>query len=352
MPVPVTVPRATITMERGTIVRWLKKAGDRVEQNETIFEMETDKALIEVPAPAAGQLLQILISSGEAPVDAVAAWIGKPGEALPEQVADGAAKTAILATPAARRRARELGVTLDSVTGTGPGGRITQEDVEAAAPARPEQRREGLERLVEQSWRSVPHIHICRCVDGDGLVAARARYREAGLEVTYTDLLLYATARVLPSFPALTTTWAGERRQTATDLPLAFAVDAGGTVLAPVIARATELSLQDLARRRRELTESARAGRLHSGVNAVFTLTNLGMHGADLFAPVIRLPETAMLAVGRIAETAVVKDGALAVGWRFWANLAADHRVTDGAQAAQFLSELERFLSALPGGEN
>jgi pyruvate dehydrogenase E2 component (dihydrolipoamide acetyltransferase) len=340
MPTPVIVPKATLSMETGEIVKWLKVEGDAVRKDELLFELETDKAIVEVPSPADGVLLRVLISAGPAKVEQVVGWIGKQGEPVQTN------STRVMATPAARRRASELGVELSAVTGTGPGGRITQEDVEKlptrSGPA--EQHRSTLIRHLTAAWQ-VPHIHISRELDAGGLIATRRD--RPGLSVT--DLLLYALSRLLPEFGQLTQFWRGEKLEPAAQIHLAFAVDTPRGVVTPVIRNIGELSLEDIGNHRRRLSEAAREHRLRPDEieGGVFTLTNLGMHEVDFFAPVINAPQTAILATGRVKQQPVVIDNAVGVGWRMWANLALDHRVADGAYAARFLAQLQDRLNRL-----
>lgn len=365
MAVPLTVPRATISMEQGRVVRWLKSQGETVQQGETVYELETDKAVLEVPAPEDGVLLTILLEHGDAAVDSIVGWIGAPGETVPDDcVAAGQTPATtwlqghevrkpesrhgrVLGTPAARRYANELGISLGTVTGTGPAGRITLEDVEAAAEANSAKGRSALARQVTSSWQNVPHIHVYRRMDAEALVACRTAARAEGIDASFTDLILFAAARVLPRFPSLTMQWNGDGPKPSPRLSIGFAVDAGDVVLTPILEESDTVTLKELTRKRRALTEAARAKRLRANESAAFTITNLGMYGADFFAPILRLPDTAILAIGRIKQDPVVKDGVVTTAWMMWANLAVDHRVTDGATAARFLDALERSFSEL-----
>jgi pyruvate dehydrogenase E2 component (dihydrolipoamide acetyltransferase) len=364
MAVPVTVPRATISMEQGKIIAWLKKEGDPVQLGETILELETDKALFEVPSPAEGVLVRVLLEQGDVAVESVIGWIGEPGETVPDgqppvpkpaatdslmpMVAEPREEARrIVATPAARRRAVELRVDLARVKGTGPAGRITQEDVETLVQSVRGSSRTGLAKQLMISWQNVPHIHICRRLNAGPLVEYRATARARGMEITFTDLLLFTVARTLLEFVTLRSVWDGEQVVPGTRMNIGFAVDAGDTVLTPVLEDADALSLDDLASKRRVLAKAAREKRLKASAEAAFTITNLGMYGVDLFAPVIRAPETAMLAVGRVTQEPVVRDGVVVAGWTVWTNLAVDHRVTDGATAARFLEALERRFADL-----
>jgi pyruvate dehydrogenase E2 component (dihydrolipoamide acetyltransferase) len=373
MPVPVIISKATISMEEGSILKWFKTEGEAVEEHELLFEMETDKAVVEVAAPAAGVVLRILAAEGPVKVGAVVGWIGQPGDSIelaadvpppvsesveipPARAKPESQPKKILATPAARRRAGELGLALENVQSSSPGGRIAQEDVERAAARRAavtEQtaprfgdRRPLIQRLTT-TWRSVPHIHVARLLDADGLMEAWKIPRDGTPSVT--DLLLQLLVSLLPPFPELSMVWEGDELVRALQLNLAFAVDTDRGVVAPVIMAANTLDLKERIKKRRELTEAARAHRLRPEdiQGGVFTLTNLGMEGVDFFAPLINAPQTAILATGRLKQEPVVRNGVVSVGWRMWVNLAVDHRVTDGMAAARFLEHLQIELGQL-----
>lgn len=355
MPIPVVVPKASISMEEGVIVKWLLSEGDAVTKETVLFELETDKALVEVPAPADGVLLKIITPQGTVAVETIVGWVGALGETVDQPATvppiEARQRTAAPSTPAARRRAAELGIDIAGVTGSGPNGRITQEDVEQAAatkiPIQPanDRGRGELARGLSHAWQTVPHIHISRRMDAGALSAAG---RNAGVSIT--DLLLFALSRLLPSFPELTCTWRDEKLEPASGLHIAFAVDTGGSVAAPVIRDIAALSLDQISAKRRELTEAARQKRLKLAdlQDGVFTLTNLGMSGADFFAPIVAWPQTAILAVGRITQEPVVSEGSITIGWRMWANIALDHRAADGALGARFLAKLQDNFSQPP----
>jgi pyruvate dehydrogenase E2 component (dihydrolipoamide acetyltransferase) len=361
MPIPVTIPQVTISMEEGKIVRWLKTEGEVVAKDDLLFEMETDKVVLEVPSPAAGVLLRTLISEGTAKVHEVVAWIGNPGEDVdetrgstpkttvaPSQVEPETAVSPqrILASPAARRRAKELDINLASIAGTGQGGRVTEQDVERALKAdSPLGSRRAIGRQLSVAWREAPHINIGQELDAIGLVTVRVKYPS----ISFTDLFLYVVAKVLPSFPQLTQVWAGENLQPAAGIDVCLAVDTSKGVLAPVVRAADKLSFDELRQRQRQITKAARAGRLMvDEVQGVFTVTNLGMYSADFFTPILNHPQTAILAIGRVTQQPVIMSEAVCIGWRVWVNLAVDHRVTDGAYAARFLEELQQELNRLP----
>jgi pyruvate dehydrogenase E2 component (dihydrolipoamide acetyltransferase) len=363
-------------MEEGSILRWLINEGESVTRDSLLFELETDKALLEVPAPAEGVLLKIMTGAGPVRVEEVVGWIGAPGESIkpataarspeaaagpfraPDAVPPPLSRTTSPSTPAARRRAAELGLELAGIAGSGPGGRITQEDVEVAAAGRTVgtepsisslRPRGELARAVTLAWQTVPHIHIGRRLEADGIARASEQLRSRHISVT--DLLLFALSRLLPSFPELTQTWDGDRLVPASAMNIAFAVDTENGVVAPVIQNAASLTIDQIGGRRQELAGAARAHRVRLAdlSGGVFTLTNLGMEGADFFAPIINSPQTSILATGRMMQEPIVRDGSVRVEWRMWANLALDHRVTDGAIGARFLVKLQERMNQLSG---
>jgi pyruvate dehydrogenase E2 component (dihydrolipoamide acetyltransferase) len=373
MSIPVIVAKATISMEEGLILKWFKAEGDRIAQDEVLFEMETDKAIVEVVAPVEGLLLKILVAEGPVKVESIVGWIGQPGERIEDipdaqpQVVKPAevllevpeskpAPSRIVASPAARRRAMELGIALEGVQSATPGGRIAQEDVERAFTIQAAEtktspglasRRVLIEKLTA-TWQSVPHIHIARHLDVSGFIDAKKMLAVAGISMT--DLILWVLARTLPLFPELSMVWQKNQIVAATNINLAFAVDTNRGVVAPVISSANALGLEELSRRRRELMEATEARRIGPGdlQGGVFTLTNLGMQGVDFFIPVINAPQTSILATGKMGQVPVVSGGAITIGWRMWVNLAVDHRVADGMAAARFLEQLQVEVAKLP----
>jgi pyruvate dehydrogenase E2 component (dihydrolipoamide acetyltransferase) len=223
-----------------------------------------------------------------------------------------------------------------------------QEDVERAAAAASEPgvgarvpSRGELARGLSLAWQTIPHIHISRRLECDGIAETADRLRAPGISVT--DLLLFAVSRLLPSFPELTQTWQGDRLEAASATHVAFAVNTPGGVVAPVIRDASILTIEQISEQRRELSGAARAHRLKLSQldGGVFTLTNLGMEGVDFFAPIVNWPQTAILATGRMTQEPIVRDGSVTIGWRMWANLAVDHRAADGASGAKFLAGLQ-----------
>ena len=271
-----------------------------------------------------------------------------------------ACRTAVRISPKARRLAREQGVDITNLRGSGPGGEILAADVAsggsqngAATASAGVEALGSIGRLMAertvQSWTTVPHFFVVREVDAGALIAARETLapgveRTHGVKPTYTDLLIALVARVLPKHPRMNASWTGEgiRLHRDVNVGIAVAVDAG--VVVAVIHKADAMNLGDIAVRRRDLTERARAGRLQPSdiAGATFTITNLGMFHVDAFTAIIVPPQAGILAVGAIANRVVpVSDeGGIGVRPMMTVTLSCDHRVVDGARAAAFLNDV------------
>jgi pyruvate dehydrogenase E2 component (dihydrolipoamide acetyltransferase) len=370
----------SLSMEEGVVTRWLVPDGAHVQRGQPIVEVETDKSTVELEAPASGTLHIRVAEGAVVPVDALLAEVGEggpstplpgqpsvpvpapaapvagraPSDAASEARPDGGKQSA---SPAARRLARELGVELASLAGSGPGGRIVARDVDqatqtAAPPLPPVTRTAGQLRdlVVEgitQSWRAIPHIHIGGELAADGLAHAR---RVAPSGVTVTDLLLLAVARALRDVPEVNGHVASSGAVLAEHVHLALAVATDNGVVAPVLREADTLSVHQIAAERARLVAAARAGLLAKRDlgGATCTLSNLGAYPVDFFAPVISGPQICLVATGRLAEKPVAIDGMLAVRSRLWVNAAVDHRGADGEAGGRFLAALERRLADLP----
>jgi pyruvate dehydrogenase E2 component (dihydrolipoamide acetyltransferase) len=384
-----------MAQETGKLIAWRKQEGDRVIKGEPLLEIETDKAVVEVEAPADGILAGITASAGaDIPVGQTIAWIVAPGEKAPAREAAtsapgaravsgsktepaGAVVTAPIQavatsariSPKARRLAKELGVEVSSLRGSGPGGEILASDVQAAAAApassvaAPEKEASGVEvptsigRLMAerttQSWTTVPHFFVSREIEASALNDFRNRIvaeieKTNGVRITHTDLLVALVARVLLKHPRLNASWTaqGIRRHAHVNMGVAIAVNDG--VVAAVIPNAHTASLAEIARLRRDVAERARTGKLRPAdiADATFTISNLGMYHVDAFSAIITPPQAAILAVGAIADRVVPVDGKPAVRPMMSLTLSCDHRVADGARAAMFLNDLAMAIQA------
>lgn len=390
------MPALELAQETGKLLAWRKKEGDRVAKGEPLLEVETDKAVVEIESPGDGILAGVKAQEGAVvPVGQTIAWLVQPGEAPPLEVAPSqsarhtqiqSASTAVGAasapeqpatpgvriSPKARRLARERSLDLTSIRGSGPDGEILAEDILAAAgsqgAAASLPRLDGLSSIsrlmaerTTQSWTTVPHFFVVREVDAGALVATRDKLgpgiqQAHGVEPTFTDLLVALVARVLPRHPRINASWTGEgiRLNPEVHVGIAVAVDAGVVVVA--IHHADKTNLANIALRRRELTERARAGRLRpSDITGVtFTISNLGMFHVDAFTAIIVPPQVGILAVGAIADRVVPVKGEPGIRPMLTVTLSCDHRVLDGAKGAAFLDDLveairepEQWLNSL-----
>jgi pyruvate dehydrogenase E2 component (dihydrolipoamide acetyltransferase) len=386
MAVSVVMPALELAQETGKILSWLKKEGDSISKGEPLVEIETDKITFEVEAPADGVLAGVRSMEGEdVPVGRTIAWIVAPGEAPPAEEASAAAAVVEQArhaataaptvaaspqkavevtakvSPKAKRLAKELGIDLSQVHGTGPDGTVTGEDVEAAAKAPAPAPAaasaapplsaplSAIARLMAerttQSWTTAPHFFLVREVDAGGLI--RTRERLGRNKVTHTDLLIALIARTLLKHPKLNAHWTGHSIEFNPSVNISVAAAVSEGVVGAVIPNASALSIAEIAALRAELTERARGGKLRpqdvSG--GTFTVSNLGMYGVDAFNAIITPPQAAVLAIGRIADRAVPVDGKPGIRPMLTMTLSCDHRVIDGAQAALFLNDLAEAIA-------
>ncbi|TMC27339.1 MAG: 2-oxo acid dehydrogenase subunit E2 [Chloroflexi bacterium] len=382
----VILPKLGLTMDEGRVIAWHKKEGDRIAKGEILFEVETDKANMEIESPASGYVRRILLPvDASAPVATVIGLISdtadEPLPSLSEVVPSAAQATPSVAaatpsvaamtppsdgervrsSPAARKRAQELGVDIASVRGTGPGGRINIEDVEAAAggPAAARaapggngvpEKREPLSRMrravaeaMTRSVREAPQFSISRDVD---MGNADRRRKAAG--ASYTDVIVSAAAKALRAHPRLRSRLDGDALVTTEriDVGIAIALDAG--LIVPVVRDAETKGLAALKDERERLEAAVRSGHAPGDAfgGAAITVSNLGTLGVDRFTAIVNPPEAAILAVGRVADRVTVVGGAPTVRPIASLTLSVDHRVADGADAARYLADVVKELEA------
>jgi pyruvate dehydrogenase E2 component (dihydrolipoamide acetyltransferase) len=395
MAISVVMPALELTQETGKLVSWRKKEGEAVAKGETLLEVETDKAVVEVEALADGFLAGVKAKEGDViAVGHTIAWIVSKGESAPVDEAR-AATAASAATPAtravesvvpavvaansgaklkispkARRLASELHVSLDSVRGSGPGGEILASDIEAAAKssaASPTvfgsssggkiETLTAIGRLMAerttQSWTTVPHFFLVREVDASALHQTRENLAasasaNSGVKITHTDLLTALVARVLLQHPRMNASWTPEGICLHAEVNIAIAIAVKDGVIASVIPNAQIASIAEIATQRRDLAERAKSGKSHPQdfAGATFTISNLGMFQIDSFTAIIPPPQAAILAVGAISDRVVAIDGQPAVRRMMTLTLSCDHRVIDGARGAQFLNDLAQAIAA------
>ncbi len=385
MAISVVMPALEMAQETGKLLAWRKKEGERVSKGEPLLEIETDKAVVEVEAPGDGILAGITADVGAViPVGETIAWLVAVGEKPPAKTVSTAptarassgtdrAKRAATQTPEqpatstpqispkARRLAKELSVDITLLRGTGPEGTITTEDVQkfvdakgAAAPAVSAALSQVARLMAErttQSWTTVPHFFLVREVDASSLVETQKRAaasvgEENGSKLTITDLLIGVTARVLAKHLRMNSNWTGEGIRSNPEINISVAMAVKDGVVGAVVHKANTLKLGEIAAWRRDLTERARAGRLQPAdiSGGTFTISNLGMYKVDAFTAIIAAPQAAILAVGSISDRVVAVEGKPGVRPMMTLTLSSDHRVVDGARAAEFLSELSEAL--------
>jgi len=392
MAISVVMPALEMAQENGKLLAWRKKEGECVRKGEPLLEIETDKAVVEVEAPDDGILAGVTAEVGAViPVGETIAWLVAPGENPPAKAATAApgartasagaqasaaapasAKTAsapasVQISPKARRLAKELGVDYTQIRGTGPDGTITADDVQASAATKKtsalapaasaataaggaEEPLSQLARLMAerttQSWTSVPHFFLVQTVDAGSLQMLQKKLsadsRPAGSVPTITDILIGLLARVLEKHPKMNASWTGDGIRLNPEINISVAMAVKDGVVAAVIPGANKQTIVALSVLRRELTERARAGRLRPTdiIGGTFTLSNLGMYKVDAFSAIITPPQCAILAVGAIADAVVPVDGKPGIRPMMTMTLSSDHRVVDGARAAEFLGEL------------
>ena len=347
MAVSVVMPALEMAQETGKLVAWLKREGEPVRKGEMLLEVETDKAVVEVEAAGDGILAGVTAKPGDVvQVGRTIAWLVQPGEAAPASgPSDVAATRQARISPKARRLAQEKGVDIFRLTGSGPGGEILADDVLAAASvvsdAKPTAAVTTIGRLMAerttQSWTTVPHFFVTREVDAGSLNPARE-----GANVTHTDLLVAIVARTLKNHPRLNASWTAEGISLHEDVTIGLAIAVENAVVTAVIPRADRATVAEIAVRRRDLAERARAGRLQPAdiAGATFTISNLGMFDVDAFTAIVVPPQAAILAVGAIADRVVAVAGEPGVRPMMTLTLSCDHRVVDGVRAAEFMRDL------------
>jgi len=382
----VKLPRLGQGMESGTIVRWLKSEGEQVAKGEPLYELDTDKVTQEVEAEASGVLLKIAIPEGEVEVGRTIAFIGKEGESVaaveaPAPKKEEAPKAApvekeperapepttsngrVKASPLARRLARERGIDLGSVRGTGPEGRIVAEDVERsevqAAPkpvAAPTGEvtstplssvRKTIARRLTQAW-TVPVFTLTVSADMTRAndLLARRRELEPDVRVTVTDLLTRVCAQALARHPEMNVQFTDDALLSFPNANVGIAVAAPQGLVVPVVHNAEQLSLSQIAGVRGDLVSRARDGKLRAAdiEGGTFTISNLGMFDVDQFVAVLNPPQASILAVGATREQVVPRDGDLEIVPLMTMTLTCDHRAVDGATGADFLKTIKTFL--------
>ena len=428
----IRMPRMSDTMEEGNIVAWLVEEGEDVEPGQTLAEVETDKATMELDSFFEGKLLHIAIKEGAVPIDGVIAVIGEEGEdwqaaidgaagsdngsstkeEVPAEEAEQQEETAestpqaesaddrVKASPLARAMAKETGVDLAKLEGSGEGGRIVKRDIEAArrdskgtAPATPptpqsprpdptaapspnvkveaesaepnvpafafsdgganyedvpvSQMRKAVSRLVSGSKFSAPHFYVTVEIDMGKVWELRKQLNEvAPVKISFNDLVVKACAVNLPKHPVINSSWQGDSIRVHQDVHISVAVAIPDGLMMPVVRYANMKSLSQLNTEVKQLVGLAKNRKLgqEQMTGSTFSISNLGMFGIEEFTAILNTPNAAILAVGGINDRAVVRNGEVVPGKIMKVTLSCDHRVVDGASAAQFLNDVKASL--------
>lgn len=405
MATKVLMPKLSDTMEEGTILKWVRKEGEKVKQGETIVEIESDKADMELEAYDSGVLRKIVVpEGGKAPIGALIAVIGDPSEDIekllseaptvapqvaaeprketptvapppsvasaptpspappPSQPTDGRTK----ASPLAKRLAKEHSINISAVPGSGPQGRVIKRDIEgvlagkisvtrtaaAIVPGTAEDValspiRKTIAKRMTASKLTAPHFYVTVDIDMEPAMAFREQINNAtDMKLSFTDIIIKASAAALMKHPQVNGSYLGDtmRQYHYVHIGVAVALDDG--LVTPVIRNCEQKRIDQINHELRDLVDRARNRKLKADEyqGSTFTISNLGMFGVEDFVAIINPPEGAILAVGSIVERPVVKNGAIVVGHTMKATLSSDHRIIDGVVAARFLQDFRIFM--------
>lgn len=387
MATAVILPKLDEAMLTGKIVKWLRKEGDWVEKGEGIVEIETEKVTFEVEAEESGILSKVMAEVGdEVSVGTIIAFILQQGEEAPEIpepviVAKGEEQVEVLeapreaqaikASPVARKIAQEHNIDIATVKGTGPAGRIVREDVlraveeskvVAAQPVREElglaeeqmaplsSMRKVIARRMTESFQS-PHFYLTVEVETQELGKTAKQLmplieNKIGIRLTITDLIIRMVAKALEDNPSMNCAYVDGSVKLFKRIDIGLVTAVEGGLVVPVIRQANKKSLEEIAQARAELVQRARDGKLSMAEmrGSTFTISNLGMFEIDQFSAILQPPEAAILAVGRIADKAVVRDGQIVIRPMMTLTLSIDHRILDGVIGSQFLQSLKNYI--------
>lgn len=365
MPIELKLPDVGEGIAEGEVVRWLVAEGAQVKEDDPLVEILTDKANVEIPSPVSGTLLKILEAPGQ---------VVKVGGLLaliePADLKTAGAGGAVLATPVVRKLAKDLGIELGDVPGSGPGGRVTEGDVRKAAGPKAaggpptesasEERipfhgkRRMIARKMVAAKTRVPHALLVDEADVSGLLAERAKMREIGeregVRITILPFIMKAVAGALLRHPALNASLDEAREEVVLKkhVDVGMAVDAEDGLVVPVVRNADAISVIELAREIDRLSAAAREGTLAPGdqTGGTFTISSVGSIGGLFSYPVINVPEAAILAAHKIVTRPVVRDGEIVPREMMYLSLSFDHRIVDGGEATRFLNEVVRRVEA------
>ncbi len=398
----INMPKLGFDMAEGLLVRWVKQVGENINKGDVLAEIETDKATVEVESSASGVVLQLIVDQGTmVPVNAPIAVIGVAGEVvsnqspvISEKKVDGkpAAQSAptvapvtqasspvdsgsVKASPLAKKIARDNKVDLANVQGTGPGGRIVRKDIESALSSgqptpvvsksvaflgppissienqtiQTTKLRQAIGRRLVESKTTIPHFYVTHEFKMDALLDMRKQinaYLPENEKVSVNDFILKGVALSLRQFPNLNSTINGNQVVQFGQVNVGVAVTVPGGLMTVVVKDTDQKTLRQISGEVKTMAARAREGKVKPDDvdGSTFSTSNLGMYEVEDFIAIINPPEAAILAIGSAREVPVVESGALKVGWRMKATISVDHRVSDGAEAAQFMQALAGFL--------
>ena len=383
---PIVLPQAGQSMEEGTIVKWIARVGQDINVGDVIFEVETDKAAIEVEAVEGGRLAKIVVQEGQTvPVKTPVAYLAgsdadveaylasQPAGGIArfdsaqhkQPQADGgrtvtpvaeAAGGRIKASPAARKAAAERGMDLAAIaTGSGPGGRIVLADLVATGGEGVIRRslkgmRKAIARSLTMSKQTIPHFYLRVTVNAEPMMAFYRRVK-AETDCTLNDVIALAAASSAAEFPAFRTRLEGDQLVEYPTVNLGVAVGTDEGLVVPVVVGADRMSLAELAAETKRVVEAARGGKVHAMGQGTMTISNLGMFGVEEFAAIINPPESSLLAVSAVREAPVAGDGKVLAARVMTLTISCDHRVVDGVVAAKYAARLKELLEQA-GGES
>ena len=385
----VTMPSMGADMTEGTIVKWLKNEGDEVKRGDKLAEIETDKTVVEMECYNDGILKKIIVQEGQAvPVGDLIAYIGDEGDEVPEgssNASDNAASQIansietvenqtpnpsqsigkVKASPIAKKLATELGVDLTSINGSGPGGRITREDVEEASkgsasgdsiqgsedsnsvPLTP--MRKAIAGVVSKSKSEIPHFYISNSADMSEVIKMRSEFnKKNNVKVSVNDIVLFAVTQALKKFPKFNSSFNDGNLIEHKNINVGMAIALPVGLIVPAVLGCEDKSLTEISDSAKDLASRAKGSgsplTQEENNGATFSVSNLGMFDIDEFVAIIVPPQSAILSVGKANDEVIVKEGNMVISKVMKMTLSVDHRVNDGAEAAMFLGELKEIL--------
>ena len=386
----VTMPSMGADMSEGTIVKWLKKEGDEVKRGDKLAEIETDKTVVEMECYNDGILKKIIVQEGQvAPVGDLIAFIGDEGDEVPETSSAQSAPSEsitndsaqvenkpeptpsqsnvkVKASPIAKKLATELGVDLATINGTGPGGRITREDVEAAArggslggdsnetsdeskniPMTP--MRKAIAGVVSKSKSEIPHFYISNSANMTEVIKKRSEFNQTNnVKVSVNDIILFAATQALKKYPKFNSSFNQDSLTEHNNINIGMAIALPVGLIVPAVLGCEDKGLLEISNAAKDLAIRAKGSgsplTQEENNGATFSVSNLGMFDIDEFVAIIVPPQSAILSVGKANDEVIVEDGNMVISKIMKMTLSVDHRVNDGAEAAMFLGELKQIL--------